>query len=337
MVPLGMMNRLRRALVDAVLTQLDRPEPRAIDRDQGISLLQPIERSSVAGDDAPRLAVLCRTLEQVRAACESHVDMVYADFHDIRQYGDAVSIARDMGVPIGLGTVRMQKPGETVLLRVLGRHRPDLLLARNLAAIGFGRAESIPTVSDFSLNVSNHRSAEWIRNLGVERVTASYDLNRDQLLDLIESVPADWMEVVSHQHMPMLHMEHSVYCSVLSPGTNKTNSGRPCDHHVVQLRDRVGAEHKLEADVACRNTLYNATAQSGAETVADLIARGTAWFRVELLAEEPPRATETIAAYRQLLNHEISASQVWQSLQASNRIGVTRGTLEPKRNPLEIL
>ena len=82
--------------------------------------------------------------------------------------------------------------------------------------------------------------------------------------------------MVIHQHMPMFHMEHCVFCAVLSPGTNKTNCGRPCDRHVVQLRDRVGAEHTLQADVACRNTLYNATPQSGAETVSELIARGVA-------------------------------------------------------------
>ena len=72
-----------------------------------------------------------------------------------------------------------------------------------------------------------------------DSVTASYDLNRDQLLDLVAAVPPDWLEVVVHQHMPMFHMEHCVFCAVLSPGTNKTNCGRPCDTHVVKLRDRV--------------------------------------------------------------------------------------------------
>ena len=36
----------------------------------------------------------------------------------------------------------------------------------------------------------------------------------------------------------MFHMEHCVFCAVLSPGTNKTNCGRPCDVHQVKLRDR---------------------------------------------------------------------------------------------------
>ena len=89
-------------------------------------------------------------------------------------------------------------------------------------------------------------------------MTASYDLNVDQLLDLLDATPSSWLEVVIHQQIPMFHMEHCVYCAFLSPGTDATNCGRPCDRHDVKLRDRVGMEHPLKADVGCRNTLFNA-------------------------------------------------------------------------------
>jgi putative protease len=270
-------------------------------------------------------------------ACDCGSDLVYADFHDVRQYRDAVLIARDHGTSIGLASVRIQKPAEMGLLRVLRRLQPDWVLARNLAAIAFCKEQSIPVIADFSLNVANHRSAEWIRSIGAKRVTASYDLNREQILGLIESVPPSWLEVVLHQHMPMFHMEHCVYCAVLSPGTNKTNCGRPCDRHEVKLRDRVGAEHLLEADVACRNTLYNATPQSGAEIASDLIRRNVRWFRIELLDEDPEKSGRTIQLYRKLLSGEVPAREVWRRLHATNRLGVTRGTLESNRNPLAIL
>lgn len=132
-------------------------------------------------------------------------------------------------------------------------------------------------------------------------------------------------------------MEHCVFCSVMSPGTNKTNCGRPCDDHVVQLRDRVGAQHPLQADVACRNTLYNATAQSGAELTSELIGQGVGWFRIELLEEEIADAKRTINLYQRLIKGQIDGQEVWRQLGANNRVGVTRGTLETKRNPLAIL
>ena len=132
-------------------------------------------------------------------------------------------------------------------------------------------------------------------------------------------------------------MEHCVFCAVISPGTNKTNCGRPCDTHVVQLRDRVGAQHTLQADVACRNTLYNATPQSGAETVGELSRAGVCWYRIELLGQNASESLETIDIYQQLLAGKVSAQEVWRKLNATNRVGVTRGTLESKRNPLAIL
>jgi len=154
---------------------------------------------------------------------------------------------------------------------------------------------------------------------------------------LIAATPPLWLEIVMHQHMPMFHMEHCVFCSILSPGTNKTNCGRPCDRHVVQLRDRVGKLHSLQADIACRNTLFNETPQSAADLVKSLIERGVGWFRVELLEENASKTTEVLSLYRQLLCGQINGGEVWRHLSAENRIGVTRGTLEAKRNPLAIL
>jgi putative protease len=192
-------------------------------------------------------------------------------------------------------------------------------------------------VADFSLNAANELTAGLLKQAGALRITPSYDLNRDQLLDLVAAVPPDWLEPVIHQHMPMFHMEHCVFCAVLSPGTNKTNCGRPCDRHDVKLRDRVGMEHPLKADVGCRNTLFNATPQSAAELVPQLLASGVRHFRVELLDESPAEVKRLLRLYRDLLAGRASGKEVWTRLKAANRVGVTRGTLEERRNPLAIL
>ncbi len=169
-------------------------------------------------------------------------------------------------------------------------------------------------------------------------MTASYDMNRDQLLTLVDQVPAELLEVVVHQHMPMFHMEHCVFCAVLSPGTNKHNCGRPCDVHQVRLRDRVGMEHPLTADVGCRNTLFNAVPQSGAEVVPALLKRGVRDFRVELVHDAPTaEIARTVELYRKLLAGELAGKEVYGALRASNRVGVTRGTMEERRNPLTII
>ena len=164
--------------------------------------------------------------------------------------------------------------------------------------------------------------------LGLERVTISYDLNLEQVLDLLAGAPPRWFELTIHQHMPMFHMEHCVFCAFLSNGTDYTNCGRPCDKHDVKLRDRVGMEHPLKADVGCRNTVFNAVAQTGAEYVERMLALGMRNFRVEFLNETPEQVGRTIAKYRELLRGEISGTQLWRELKLMNQLGVTRGQMD---------
>ena len=118
-----------------------------------------------------------------------------------------------------------------------------------------------------------------------------------------------------------------MFCAFLSTGTNYTNCGRPCDTHEVRLRDRVGAEHPLKADIGCRNTVFNSRAQTGAEYVARMLALGARRFRVEFLNETPAEAKQTIAQYRQLLRGEVDGSKLWRELKLINQLGVTRGQM----------
>ena len=126
----------------------------------------------------------------------------------------------------------------------------------------------------------------------------------------------------------MFHMEHCVFCAFLSKGTDYTNCGRPCDTHDVKLRDRVGMEHPLKADVGCRNTVFNARAQTGAEYVSHLMGLGVRNFRIEFVNESAEEVAKTIAKYRALLRGEITGQQVWRELKLQNQLGVTRGQME---------
>jgi putative protease len=285
----------------------------------------------------PTLHLLVRSLDQLRAVLALGERSLYADFADIRQYREAITIARDAGAAVYPATPRIQKPDELGIFALMAKQAPDGVLVRNYAGLRYFRDHGLPVVGDFSFNVTNELSAEFFLQEGVSRVVASYDMNREQLLALVAATPPGWLEVVIHQHMPMFHMEHCVFCAVLSPGTNKTNCGRPCDEHVVKLRDRIGVEHLLTADVGCRNTLYNAVPQSAAEAVPSLLARGVGHYRVELLDESADEIGRIVKAYRGLLAGETTGREVWTRLNAANRVGVTRGTLEERRNPLAIL
>jgi U32 family peptidase len=336
MAPLSILGKLRHELVDQLTAAARVRPPRRIGTRAAAGLVEPTNEPADSSAP-PNLRVLCRTLHQLEIVIDCGVRSVMTDFQDIREYRRAVEIARAQSVEILLATLRIQKPDEMGLFLALAKHKPHGMLVRNLAGVSFCVEREIPFVCDFSLNAANCWTVDYLRSLGADRVTVAYDLNRDQLLELVETVPPAWLEVVIHQHMPMFHMEHCVFCAVLSPGTDKTNCGRPCDVHAVKMRDRIGKEHVLTADIGCRNTLFNAVPQSAAEATSQLLARGLRDFRIELLEDSGSEIRVLINLYRDLLAGRVTGKQVWQRLQASNRVGVTRGTLEERRDPLAIL
>ncbi len=351
MVPLSVLGELRKQMVSELDRLRTTPPIRTISEvgvaKRMVSKFNDRPNATARGEaevatsgavEADRLHLLVRTLEQLRQVLELGQKTVYVEFQDIREYREAVAAAHEANAAIYIATLRIQKPGEQGLFKAIAKHAADGWLVRNLAALDFASANQIPAIGDFSLNVTNPLTAEWLMSRGLKRITASYDLNRDQLNELVQGMPASWLEVVIHQHMPMFHMEHCVFCTVLSPGTNKSNCGRPCDRHEVKLRDRLGVEHVLHADIGCRNTLYNGHAQSGAEATPKLLRLGIEHFRIELLRDAPANETaRLLGLYRDLLAGRIDGPTVWKSLKAENRVGVTRGTLEHPRNPLAIL
>jgi putative protease len=255
------------------------------------------------------------------------------EFEDPKAYGSAVAKVRELAstqgsaVEVWLVPPRVTKPGEDWILEQIRRVPADGYLVRNYDHLAYFKGRRCR--GDFSLNVANGLSAAyWIQTQGLERVTASYDLNAQQLSDLMRSAPPSWFEMTLHQHMPMFHMEHCVFCAFLSKGKDYRDCGRPCDKHDVRLRDRVGQEHPLRADAGCRNTVFNGRAQTGAEFASHFLGLGARSFRVEFVQETGEEVIKVLGHYQALLEGRMSGTDLWQSLKLTHQLGVTRGQLD---------
>ena len=328
-VPKSELNRLKHEMVEALDAMA-----RTKRMPSGVTLNSALKdlTTAVRIPDAPAsIPVLCRTMEQIEASLHCGTTTLYADFEDIRRYKEAVALIRQSGaVKILLATPRIQKAGEQGFFKLIENMEPDGVLIRNVGAISYFQNTTLQKIGDFSLNVANPATAALLLNSGLERVTISYDLNISQVLALLHSAPPEWFELTIHQHMPMFHMEHCVFAAFLSKGSSFLDCGRPCEKHQVHLRDRVGIEHPLRADVGCRNTLFNAAAQTGAAHFAELQAAGLRHFRIELLEETAHQSEAVVRAYQALLEGKTSGEELWRNLRAKSQLGVTRGTLVAK-------
>ncbi len=353
MLPLSELNRMRREMVEKFYKIKHKEEwvtwlwKRSknknnngnlnISYERTINIINKIVKKGVAWRE-PRGAdcevvgsVLCRTQEQAEQALSMGWKRVYLDFEDIRRYRPVVSFLREKFNRRGeiyLATPRIQKPTEQGFWGVIDGANADGVLVRNLGALTYFSKRNVRMAGDFSLNVSNPWTARWLRTWGLEYLTASYDLTAEQIIEMAERLPIGSLEVTLHQHMPMFHMEHCVFAAFLSNGKDFKDCGRPCDRHIVEIKDRVGMKHPVKADVGCRNTVFHGKAQSGAIYFDKFWSIGIRRFRVELLMEDSFETLKVLAAYENLIKGRLSGETLIKEIGALNRVGVTFGTFE---------
>ena len=319
MLPISILNKMRRELVEK-LPQSSSPAHRAVTW-QGWSHPFP----PLAPAKGYKLSVLCREPGQAYAAADAGIKRIYLDFKNIRSYEEVTKNIRQNHIDtrIWIATMRIMKPHEAGYFKYITAAAPDGVLVRNLGAAYWFRNKGIPMVGDFSLNTANPESVAAWQNFGMKALTVSYDLNAAQLADLLASGCGPSMELTLHQHIPMFHTEHCVFCTFLSQGHSFKDCGQPCDHHKVRIMDRAHAMHYLRSDEGCRNTMFNGQAQSAARYVDGMRRCGLNRFRLELLDETAEKTTELIEHYRSLLKGQTTAEQLMQQLNLLDRIGVT--------------
>lgn len=286
MVPFSRLNALRRKAVGE-LVQLRRNA--GLDRQFFPEALASM-RSAPASVEATSesLSILCRSMEQVQAACAiPGASLIYVDLHRTQQMKEAAQIVRAAGLSVGVATSQIIKPGEIDILRELMDVQPDAVLVRNLAAWHFLKqaAPKITAIADQSLNIANDLGANLLLNAGFARLTPAADLPDEELPNLFRYAPAGAFEIVLFQHVPMFHMEYCMYSRFLAQGRKLPKCGTQCERHQLEIRDRKGFQHPVIRDALCRNTVFSHTPTTRLPSVKSLRGMGVKHFRIEFLNE----------------------------------------------------
>jgi putative protease len=334
-LPPAELKELRRALVAALLPQVERGPQRAIDPAPAL----PRVRSQLAANVAARpvlaparLVPLVRLHEQLDAAIEAGVGEVALDWMEFTGLGRAVERARRAGLRVVLAAPRIGKPGDEPLVEHLLQLRPDGVLVRHWGALMRclrARADGQPLAlhGDFSLNVTNSITALHLLSLGLDTLTASFDLDEAQLFALLGAVPRGALAVVVQHRIPTFHTEHCLYSHLLSNGRDFRSCGRPCERHRIAVQDHQGRQHPVIVDVGCRNTVFHCEPQQAARWTPRLLAAGVRRLCVEFVREDAAATTAVLLAWRDLLAGQGDAESVARRTGASAQIGVAQGRM----------
>lgn len=338
-LPMSALKPLRRRLVAALLPRLEAGAPREVATEDVAPWLHATLASRVPAprhvDAEPIVVPLVRTDEQLDAVIAAGLPEVELDWMEMVGLGKAFARARAAGLKVNVATVRVQKPGEEGFDRRVGKLSPDGVVVRHWGGLVHFRdlpVDERPILhGDFSLNVTNSLTAQHLLGWGLDTFTAAHDLDETQLFALLDGVPADRCVVTVHHHISTFHTEHCVYAAHLSEGRDWRSCGRPCDEHRIGLRDHLGNEHPVIVDVGCRNTIFNAHAQSAASLVPRLLDAGVRRLRVEFVWESGDVVTDVLTGYRDLVAGRITPPQLLERIDTHEQFGVTLGTMRTLR------
>ncbi len=277
---------------------------------------------------SPKLTLLLREPKQLNAIEDYKVDTIYLDFEHGSSYQKYIKIIQSYNIKAGIATTRILKPHEEKNLDEIIKCNPDTILVRNLGALNYLKHKPIKAqlVADFSLNCTNHITAHYLTNKQFSRLTPSYDLNKKQVIDMINHSDNNW-EITIHQYMPEFYMQHCVFASFLTDATDYPDCKLICEKKRIDLLDKSGHIHHVKADMECRNTVFNSTPQSAVSLIHTL-ANKVEYFRIEALFESSAEITKKIKNYQKFLNSQITETQLFNNLKIVEKYGICEGQLE---------
>lgn len=336
-VQTSVLNQARRQLVDELFDLAGEVQPIAASPalEQLSQLVSVRTKPSEADNSTSRLHVLVRSAEQLDALIDSletppaSITLDYLELYGLRPSVDRIRAA---GLIPRVASPRILKPSEQNVIRfLLSLECPIVVRSGGLMfdLVRNADVDSKPPelIGDFSLNAANAITVAELLDLGLERVTPTYDLNAQQVTDLTQQIHGSFLEPVIYSQLPVFHTEHCVFCRFLSDGTDNTNCGHPCEKHQLSVRDSQGRAHPVMADVGCRNTVFGAEAQTDSKSLGQWTEAGIRDFRIEFVHHSAHQVAAIVEAYQLFFEKQLSVEQLDESLKANSPQGITEGSL----------
>lgn len=326
--PGSLLNRLRREAVEQLQAlQTVHPQPAVRPPQPLLDAALPHPAPPPRQPATPQLHLLVRTPQQLDAALHLGAASITLDYLDLYGLRPSVERVKAAGVAVRVAAPRVLKPGEARITNFLLSLDCPLLI-RSTGVLEALKDQPHPgLIGDFSLNTANSLTAAAYLDLGLARLTPTHDLNAEQIAALARSTDPERLEAIAFQHLPVFHTEHCVFCRFLSQGTTYKDCGRPCESHVVALKDQSGRAHPVMADVGCRNTVFGAEAQEASAHLDSWRTAGIRHFRLEFVHESPAQVADITRAFQSYFEGRIDSAALGQELKRIAPQGVTQGSL----------
>ena len=159
-------------------------------------------------------------------------------------------------------------------------------LVGNLGLLDVAKHLGFTLHGDFGLEVFNSHSVDAYRELGLESLTASFELKLAQIRDLSKTLP---VELVAYGRLPLMVTEN---CAM------KAGAGQCCCGSGNTLTDRRGAGFPVLKAWGCRNEIFNADTLFLADKAGDYLRAGVSALHLLFTTEDAQTVADMVLRYQ---------------------------------------
>lgn len=212
----------------------------------------------------PELTIRVSSLDAAKSAISNGADTIYIGGEifkpqkplTIAELKSAVELAKNSNVKIILNTPRITRDNylnELAELLTCGINF-DGVLVSNLGSLNVAKKFSnLPIYADFSFNIFNHVSCEFLKSFGVKRATASLEMSFAQIKSVVENSALP-LEVIVHGSLESMVSEHNLI-SFYYPNYNEFATPEVLNGRFA-LVDSAGEVHSIRVDQFNYNHIY---------------------------------------------------------------------------------
>lgn len=289
MIPISELNDVRRRVVE----ELEIQRLKKLERKSVVAVKEKIFAPCTV--EGTKLVAHVDTLEKLRTALDAGADEILFGGETftnqpVKNISEAIELVHKRGKKISWSTPRIVRENEPFTLP----NEVDAVYVHNLATLSLAKRFNVPIRTDFSLHVFNSATINFLKNLGVEGVTLSPELNLAQVKALVKksSLP---VECIVHGRQELMISAYCVLGSFIG-NLDKKNCPHVCRTKNFFLRDRKGELFPVVTDQFCRMHILNAKTLSMIEHRADF--DGVARIRIDYRALTLQETAQIVRAYK---------------------------------------
>lgn len=277
------LNELRRRLINELTAKRAEPEKRRVCK------YPPVPQTKAVGDKPVTIFQVLTVDQMTKELAELEPEYIYIPMEVLHNYPGCQDIFEENGstpvVVLPRVITDTQIPEVAEMLKGIYEQGVREALVGNIGHVLLARKLGFTVRGDFGLNLFNSYTNEVLHDVGMESVTASFEMRMAQIRDMKKPVNT---EMIVYGRMPAMVTEQCII---------KNSAGRCACHTPGQMADRMGSVFPVVREFGCRNVIYNAHKLFLADKREDYLKTGVWGIRLMFTTEAPHECVEVAKSY----------------------------------------